>query len=58
MPALTYDLFSYEETGRDYPLEKMEKISELLDVDIFDLLDDYNILLWMDCAFSAADLSN
>jgi len=35
---------SYEHDGRDYyPLQTMQKIAEILEVDIMDLLDDYNM---------------
>ena len=36
----------YEETGRDfYPKEHMEKLAELFEVPLKDLLDDYNLFL-------------
>ena len=36
----------YEETGRDYyPKEHMEKLAELFEVPLEDLLDDYNLFL-------------
>lgn len=39
--------WSYEETARDlYPLDKMEKIAELFEVDIELLLDEYNTFLY------------
>jgi len=38
---------SYEESGRDhYPIDKMERIAELLDVAAEDLMDDYNRFLY------------
>ena len=38
---------SYEEAVRDlYPLDKMEKIAELLEVPVADLLDEYNLFLY------------
>ena len=37
----------YEEYGRDYyPLDKMEKIAEVLDVPVTELLDEYNMFLY------------
>jgi len=37
----------YEDCGRDsYPLDKLQKIAELLQVDIVDLLDSYNRFLY------------
>lgn len=37
----------YEESRRDlYPLDKMAKIATLFDVDIVDLLDEYNAFLY------------
>ena len=37
----------YEDTARDsYPPDKLHKIAELLQVDIFDLLDSYNRFLY------------
>lgn len=36
----------YEEAGRDYyPKEHMEKLAELFEVPLEDLLDDYNLFL-------------
>ncbi len=38
---------AYEEIERNYyPPEKMKKIAELLEVDIYDLLDDYNTFVY------------
>ena len=37
----------YEEYGRDYyPLDKMEKIAEVLGVPVTELLDEYNMFLY------------
>lgn len=37
----------YEEYGRDYnPLDKMEKIAEVLGVPVTELLDEYNLFLY------------
>jgi Predicted transcriptional regulators len=37
----------YESAGRDYyPVEKLQKIAELLEVDVIELLDDYNRFLF------------
>ena len=36
----------YEKVGRDYyPKEHMEKLAELFEVSLVDLLDDYNLFL-------------
>lgn len=38
---------SYEEIGRDYyPIAKMEKIAELFQIPVVELLDDYNLFLY------------
>lgn len=37
----------YEEPGRDYyPLDKLAKVAELLEVEVTDLIDDYNRFLY------------
>ena len=37
----------YEEVGKDYyPVDKLGKIAELLDVEITELMDDYNLFLY------------
>ena len=37
----------YEDASRDYyPVDKLEKIAQLLEVDIVDLMDDYNLFLY------------
>lgn len=37
----------YEEQGRDYyPLDKLAKVAELLEVEVADLIDDYNRFLY------------
>ena len=39
----------YEEVGKDYyPVDKLGKIAELLEVDITELMDDYNLFLYQD----------
>ncbi len=43
----TSTYLSYESGGRDYyPIDKMKRIASLLDVDILELLDDYNRFLY------------
>lgn len=38
---------SYEKAGRDYyPIENMRKIAELFEVDVTELLDDYNLFVY------------
>ena len=36
----------YENGMGTYPLDKLEKTAELLEVSIYDLLDDYHLFLW------------
>ncbi len=37
----------YEEASKDYyPVDKLSKIAELLEVDVTELLDDYNLFLY------------
>ena len=39
----------YEEAGKDYyPVDKLGKIAELLEVDVTELMDDYNLFLYQD----------
>ncbi len=43
----TSTYLSYESGDRDYyPIDKMKRIANLLDVDILELLDDYNRFLY------------
>ena len=38
---------SYEEIGRDYyPIESMEKIAQLFEIPLEELLDEYNLFLY------------
>ena len=37
----------YEEAGRDYyPVDKLEKIAQILEVDMMELMDGYNLFLY------------
>ena len=37
----------FEEAGRDYyPVDKLRKIAQILEVDLEDLMDDYNLFLY------------
>ena len=37
----------YEEAGRDYyPVDKLEKIAQILEVDMMELMDEYNLFLY------------
>ena len=37
----------FEEDGRDYyPVDKLEKIAQILEVDMVDLMDEYNLFLY------------
>ena len=39
----------YEEPGRDYyPLDKLTKVAEILEVNVAELLDEYNLFLYHD----------
>ncbi len=40
---------TYEEGGKDYyPIEHMQKLAELYEIPVTDLLDDYNMFLYLD----------